>query len=91
MKKYISLFLFVFILLAFGSAHAVDSKNNCISGDGKTVDEAFKAGVKLAKEAGLKLGGEEGSARIHILPKNEHGLHVVNVCSSSLGLRKAGK
>lgn len=89
MKKYIIL---LGIMLLTGSlAYAGDAKKDCLSGEGKTVDDAFKVGVALAKGAGLQLGGEEGKARLHILPKNGHGVYVVKVCHSSLDSGKVRK
>ena len=71
-----------FFAASFGSALA--SEEECVKGDAKTVDEAFKLGVELAKKAGLELGNGEKKSKIHILSDKEHHLYIVKVCPPSL-------
>lgn len=80
MKKNIIAACAVSAMLIASPALALDSKENCMRGDAKTVDAAFTLGVKLAKDAGLELGAGENKAQIRILPKNDHDLYVVEVC-----------
>ena len=90
MKKLILAACALSTLLVFSTAQAADSDKDCIKGDAKTVDEAFKLGVQIAKDSGLELGEGEGKSHIHILPEKKQGLFVVEVCSSSCASKKSG-
>ena len=83
MKTFISALCAAAVILVSSSAYAVDAEKNCLRGNAKTVDEAFKLGVDMAKKAGLKLGDEKKEAHIHILPNKDASLYTVEVCSSA--------
>jgi hypothetical protein len=83
MKTYISTLFAAAIILVSASGYAADADKECLRGDAKTVDEAFKLGVDMAKKAGLELGDGENKAHIHILPNKEHNFYTVEVCSSA--------
>jgi hypothetical protein len=67
-------------LLLATLAHAGDKK--CAKVYGKTVAEAFAAGVQLAASKDEELGGKDclrADTTIQILPEKENGLHVAEV------------
>ncbi len=77
-------------LLIAALAHAGDKK--CARAYGKTVAEAFAAGVQLAASKDAELGGTtclKSDTTIQILPKKENGLYMAEVhYSSKKGLCK---
>ncbi len=86
MKKLVIAACAAVALLAAGAVQA-EEKKNCVRGYGKTADEAFALGVKLAEGKDAELGKNQVRAdiRIRILPQKINGLYVVEVYSSGKG------
>ncbi len=82
MKKNIIAAFSIASLFAAGSSYAGDSCLGCIKGYAKTVDEAFDLGIKIARDAQFKLGDGEEDAHLHIMPKKDDVLYLVQVCPS---------
>lgn len=88
MKKLVVAVCTVAAFFAVALPMQAEEKKNCVRGYGKTVDEAFALGVKLAESKDAELGKENQLAadtRIRILPEKVNGLYVVEVYSSRKG------
>ncbi|MCW5201217.1 hypothetical protein VU07_05435 [Desulfobulbus sp. F4] len=88
MKKLVIAACAAAIFFAVALSVQAEEKKNCVRGYGKTVDEAFALGVKLAESKDAELDKENqliADTRIRILPEKVNGLYVVEVYSSRKG------
>jgi len=88
MSKFVIAAFTAAIFLAAVPVVQADEKKNCVRGYGKTAEEAFALGMKLAESKDAQLGVENqllADTRIRILPEKVNGLYVVEVYSSKKG------